>query len=208
LHIHGTADGTVLYQGDPPFYYSVDSIIQYWVQKNYCPTTPVVTQIPDIDTNDNSTVTKSYYGLCQDSSEVVLFTINGGEHTWPGSSINIGITNQDINASVEIWNFFKRHRLNSSTSTQINSELNLVQINLTIFPNPFSDIINVKTNTFMKCNIVVYNLLGEKVIEMHPNKSQKDNSGVINLPAGHLEKGVYFLRLETHNRSLVFKIIK
>jgi len=210
LHIHGTADSTILYQGDIQFNAPVDSLIQYWVQKNNCPLSPVVTQLPDIDSTDSCTVTKSYYGPCQDSTEVVLYTINNGGHTWPGTFPwpSFGNTNQDINASVEIWNFFKRHRLNRSTSTRIKNELNLDQINLTIFPNPFSDNINVKTNTLRECNIVVYNLLGEKVIEMHLNKSEKDNSGDFNLPAGHLGKGVYFLRIETHNSSSGFKIIK
>ncbi|MFY7780780.1 MAG: DUF1194 domain-containing protein, partial [Tagaea sp.] len=31
------------------------------------------------------------------------FRIVGGGHTWPGSPFIIGVTNQDIKASVEVW---------------------------------------------------------------------------------------------------------
>ena len=49
--------------------------------------------------------------------------IDGG-HTWPGSNFpnsNGGITNHDINASLEIWNFFSRYDIHGliNPSTEI-----------------------------------------------------------------------------------------
>ena len=41
-----------------------------------------------------------------------LFKVIGGGHTWPGSNFSIGVTNQDINASIEIWKFFSRYDIN------------------------------------------------------------------------------------------------
>ncbi|MDZ4844012.1 MAG: PHB depolymerase family esterase [Chitinophagales bacterium] len=104
MQIHGTDDPTVPYSGVP-------QTISSWVQKNNCPQTPVVTQLPDIDPNDSTTVTMTHYAPCDDSTEVILYTVNGGGHTWPDAFINIGVTTGDINASNIIWNFFKKYEL-------------------------------------------------------------------------------------------------
>jgi polyhydroxybutyrate depolymerase len=127
LQMHGTADPTV------PYSY-VPLTIDFWTGFDNCPATPVVTDLPDIDTTDNCTVTVSYYGLCDDSTEVILYTINGGEHTWPGALLSIGVTNQDINGSVEIWNFFKHYSLSGATGI---GERHLEQDKLAFYPNPF-----------------------------------------------------------------------
>jgi len=106
IDMHGTDDPTVPYSG-------VDTSISAWLAKNNCPQNPVVTNLPDINTNDSTTVTMSYYAPCDDSTEVVLYTINGGEHTWPDAFGTIGRTSRDINASSTIWNFFKKYQLHS-----------------------------------------------------------------------------------------------
>lgn len=109
LQIHGTADGTVPYSG-------VSSTISFWVGENNCPVSPVITNLPDINSTDASTVTKSYYGFCDDSTEVILYTVNNGGHTWPDAAINIGVTNRDFNANSEVWNFFKKYALENEES--------------------------------------------------------------------------------------------
>jgi hypothetical protein len=46
------------------------------------------------------------------SAEVLLYRIEGGGHNWPGGSpLAFGATNNDINASQDIWNFLSRHQL-------------------------------------------------------------------------------------------------
>jgi poly(3-hydroxybutyrate) depolymerase len=100
LHIHGTADTYVDYS-------SVAGTISGWVNRNGCPSTPVTTD-PYPPSNPNSVVKKDYYGLCQDSSEVILLTVEGGGHYWPG-------TGSDIIASEEIWAFFKKHPMPGTT---------------------------------------------------------------------------------------------
>ena len=100
LHIHGDADGVVSYSG-------VAATITGWVNRNDCPSSPVTTD-PYPASNPNSVVKKDYYGLGLDSSEVILLTVKGGGHTWPGSS-------DDIIASEEIWAFFKKHPMPGTT---------------------------------------------------------------------------------------------
>lgn len=105
MQIHGTADGTVGYSG-------VAASISSWRGKNGCSSTPTTTNLPDINTSDNSTVTVDHYGPCNNGSEVILYTVNNGGHTWPGSSIPLGpTTNQDFNASSTIWNFLRKYSM-------------------------------------------------------------------------------------------------
>ena len=46
----------------------------------------------------------------------ILYTISGKGHSWPGSSMPERITTKEINASIEMWHFFKQF----STSQQYN----------------------------------------------------------------------------------------
>ncbi|MBN1756702.1 MAG: hypothetical protein JW863_00195 [Chitinispirillaceae bacterium] len=100
LQIHGTADSTVPYSGVP-------ATISAWVKANGCPETPLVTS-PYPSTKAESKVVKEYYGPCNGSSEVVLLTVNGLGHNWPGGGYG---GSSDISASEEIWEFFKQHSL-------------------------------------------------------------------------------------------------
>jgi poly(3-hydroxybutyrate) depolymerase len=99
LQIHGTADSVVKYSG-------VAATMSGWVTRNGCPAT-AVTVDPYPATNANSVVKKDTWGPCRDSSEVVLLTVEGDGHTWPGAAW--GGATRDINASEEIWTFFKKH---------------------------------------------------------------------------------------------------
>ena len=109
MQVHGTNDATVPYSG-------VAATISSWVSKNGCPGTPATSNLPDINTSDNSTVTVDYYGPCNSASEVILYTINGGGHTWPDATINLPglVTNRDFNASSTIWNFFKKYSITAA----------------------------------------------------------------------------------------------
>jgi len=109
MQIHGTNDATVPYSG-------VATTISTWVSKDGCPGTPSTSNLPDINTSDNSTVTVDYYGPCNSASEVILYTINNGGHTWPDATINLPgvVTNRDFNASSTIWNFFKKYSITAA----------------------------------------------------------------------------------------------
>lgn len=57
------------------------------------------------------------YGPCRDDTEVILWTLEDGGHTWPGgraislARVELGPVNQDVNASELMWEFFQRHPL-------------------------------------------------------------------------------------------------
>jgi polyhydroxybutyrate depolymerase len=74
----------------------------------------MVTQLPDKDPADGTTVKEEAYSKGRNGSEVVLYAVEGGGHAWQGgpqylpASI-IGQTSRDFSASEVIWQFFKDH---------------------------------------------------------------------------------------------------
>jgi polyhydroxybutyrate depolymerase len=96
---------------------SVPKTVKYWVNHNQCSSSPTVSTGPDRDPVDGTRVRKESYNRCRESSEVVLFAVEGGGHTWPGGyqylpEWIVGRTSKDIDANGVIWNFFKNHELN------------------------------------------------------------------------------------------------
>ena len=115
LHIHGTEDAVVPINGGATGWHSVDETLSFWIDYNNCMEVDTIT-LPDIDPTDGCTVEKISYTNCTDNSNVIYYKVINGGHTWPGageSGLQLGNTNQDINASTEIWNFFKNYPENS-----------------------------------------------------------------------------------------------
>ena len=93
---------------------SVNESIEFWITRNKCSTIPVVTEEPDIDPKDGTRVTRKEYINNFDGTEVILYSVDGGGHTWPGGfqylpSFIVGKTSRDIDANQIIWSFFKKH---------------------------------------------------------------------------------------------------
>lgn len=199
MDFHGTTDPIVNYNGAAG-YISADSTIKWWRAKDACPLTPVVTNIPDINTTDGCTATKYYYGLGNDSSEIIFFKITNGGHTWPGGIPipSFGNTNQDIKASGEIWNFFKKHSL-KCVANAVN-ESSVIGHKLLVYPNPTTGEFTVSGLQF-PVRVSIYNVIGEKVYEFSKEKN------VIHLPLG-LGNGIYFLKAETEKGTSFVKLLK
>jgi polyhydroxybutyrate depolymerase len=55
------------------------------------------------------------YAGCSDQGDVVFYTLKSGGHTWPGGEPLpewlLGHTNQNIDATREMWAFFRAHPL-------------------------------------------------------------------------------------------------
>ncbi len=112
LLMHGAADPIVPFDGLFNLIPPAPLIPTLLANVNYCSNDSVVTELPDIVPGDSSTVTKIEYVNCYENKEVLFYRINNGGHTWPGSTPlpdSLGNENLDINASSEIWNFFKRN---------------------------------------------------------------------------------------------------
>jgi polyhydroxybutyrate depolymerase len=95
---------------------SAQESVKFWVNNDNCSITPVIAYEPDKDPQDGTRIRKESYLNGNNGTEVVLYVIEGGGHTWPvgyqylGERI-IGKTSTDINANEVIWDFFEKHSL-------------------------------------------------------------------------------------------------
>ncbi|MBL6873749.1 MAG: hypothetical protein ISR00_07405 [Flavobacteriales bacterium] len=107
LTINGTDDGIHPYNDPNGWYFPVTSIDSFWVTTNNTDITPIVTQVPDINPNDGSTVERYSWQNGNGCVSVEELKIINGGHDWPSPLSNWG--NQDINASAEVWNFVSKY---------------------------------------------------------------------------------------------------
>lgn len=197
LEIHGTADDVVPYDGQVNLAVSVETVITYWAGNNGCSGSFIEEDLPNTNTFDGSTVTRFIYTECNADRETWLYRINGGGHTWPGAFITIGITNQDINASEEIWHFFDRYTLNGLTNST--DEVTDV-IDLKLFPNPASQQITIESESQIE-SILFYDLMGKQVLTI---ASLRGNT----IDISELPKGIYFLEVYSSEGKAVKKVVK
>ena len=115
MQIHGTTDLVVLYEGNEFLEtLPIEDVVSYWVNFNQCDPEPVLSNVPDINILDLSQVEHYLYDNGLNDSSVEFYKIINGGHTWPGALIPLtgNNTNQDINASEKIWEFFQKYNLN------------------------------------------------------------------------------------------------
>jgi len=123
IHFHGIMDEWAPYYGGSPpssffktdFKQPVPETIQSWISYNECPSEPS-------DTYRIGNATCVRYGPGLNNTEVVLWTLEDGGHTWPGGEkvkseedylgVGTGPINQDISAMELIWEFFEQHLMN------------------------------------------------------------------------------------------------
>ena len=114
LMIHGTEDRGVPWEGDSD-YVSVPDGVTFWVNQNSCNQTATHSNVPD-SKDDGTKVEYDKYSGCLENSNVILYTIIGGGHSWPSGSQMVqlwglnGNISQDIDASRVIWDFFEQQR--------------------------------------------------------------------------------------------------
>lgn len=120
MMIHGTADGIVPYTGGIQNL-AVPAVIDFWVAHNACAPLPIVTQVPNVISWDLCTAEREDHVNGDLGSAVALIRVVGGGHTWPGSAIPLGVTNQDFMASQAIWEFFEGHDLNGALAVTTSS---------------------------------------------------------------------------------------
>ncbi|MEP7055279.1 MAG: PHB depolymerase family esterase [Actinomycetota bacterium] len=109
MAFRGTADEIVPYAGGRvaccgnPVVHSTKADIASWAKHNGCRPVPALSRRGQVET--------STYAGCAGGADVVLHTVIGGGHTWPGAIglPGLGVTTRDIDASESIWDFFAAH---------------------------------------------------------------------------------------------------
>lgn len=197
MQIHGTADPTVAYNGDQ-YFLSVDSVINYWVDHNNCSSTPVITAIANTSISDGCTAEKYEFLNGDNGSEVVHYKITDGAHTWPGAAFTIAVTNQDFDASIEIWKFFSRYEKSSLVSVEHITKNNWIKLNS---KNPTDGKLSFMIDK-ENVELFVYDIEGKLIFSQNYNDQE-----VISL--SNYNNGVYLFHFRAENEHVSsFKIIK
>jgi len=115
IAFHGTADRAVPYNGGtswvaPDSFPNVLTWTRNWARRNRCAANPSDAAVAE-------DVTRRAYTDCARNADVVLYTIHGGGHTWPGGKPLpewfVGTTSRSIDATSRMWEFFQQHPLQS-----------------------------------------------------------------------------------------------
>jgi polyhydroxybutyrate depolymerase len=113
IAFHGTADPEIPYNGgsswiSPRPFPSTPQWTANWARRNGCGANPAESTV-------TADVTRRTYTSCAGDAAVVLYTIQGGGHTWPGGTPLpewfVGRTARSINATGLMWSFFSEHPL-------------------------------------------------------------------------------------------------
>ena len=113
VSFHGTADPVVPYRGGktwvaPRAFPDQLAWTANWARRNRCAPDPVDATVSD-------TVTSRTYIGCADGATVLLYTIHGGGHDWPGGpplpGWLSGPVSRGIDATSAMWEFFRGRRL-------------------------------------------------------------------------------------------------
>ena len=114
IAFHGTADRFTPYHGGTTWvapghaFPSIPAFTARWARRNQCGAEPVESAVA-------ADVSRLEYRGCADDADVVLYTIHGGGHTWPGGGPLpewfAGSTSRSVDASRQAWAFFQAHPL-------------------------------------------------------------------------------------------------
>src|SRR5581483_3492879 len=120
MYIHGKDDPIVPIEGGPigprPSHgraVSLERAAQLWRDWNRTAPNAAVTELRD-KAHDGTTAQRQVYGGGAQRTEVVVYTVNGGGHTWPGASprlpaLIVGKASRNLDATKVIWEFFQKH---------------------------------------------------------------------------------------------------
>jgi polyhydroxybutyrate depolymerase len=123
LVMHGTEDPLVPYKGGEitlPWgskrgaIIDTESAVRMWARHDAARSDAVAETLPDADSADGCRIVRLTHAAGRDATEVVLYRIEGGGHTWPGGrqylpARIVGRVCRDVSASEVIWRFFKDH---------------------------------------------------------------------------------------------------
>lgn len=117
--VQGTADPLVSISGGevrggaPGAILSLAAAADEWIRLDRCAPAARTELLPDT-ARDRTTIERADYRACSVGSEVVVYTVRGGGHAWPGGiqylpvSV-VGRASRNMDASEVMWEFFSRH---------------------------------------------------------------------------------------------------
>lgn len=178
ISFHSKVDAAVPYQGgigqgpSGTDFTSQDSTLRIWTAKNECATRDTVV-------NGGSTgFTQIRIHNCRCSVEVHHFATTDGGHSWPGGNPNNNPVSTQIDATAQMWSFFKNLSLECDDVSGTASE------GIHVYPNPSRGLFQVR---FAGSNISyqVFNSLGQRL---------KNGVTTRYIDLSAFPSGIYFIR--------------
>jgi len=176
LHIHGTNDPVVGYDGNSQYFgydlgLSVDEILDYWKNANLCMDEPMIDTFPDLHNDGLRFVRYSYTG----DAELQHIKVIGGNHTWYHSA-----DQYDISYLTEIHRFFTE-----SSGGNI-GVYEAEDGGLRLWPNPMKGQCSIEVEN--DTNVELFDLQG-RLLATYPFKK-----GVNQIDISSLSDGLYFIK--------------
>ena len=175
LHIHGTADPVVGYNGNSQYFggnlgLSVEAILNYWKNANHCLDEPVIDTFPDLHNDGLRFVRYTYAG----EAELQHIKVIGGNHTWYHNE-----NQYDIGYFNEIHRFF-------TTSSGNVGMVEPERAGLRVWPNPTTGQVTLEVDA--DSSVEVYDLLGRVMATYSLRK------GVNHIDLSGFSEGMYFFK--------------
>ena len=186
LHIHGTADNVVGWNGGSSYLgtigISVDSVVSFWTGWNNCESTPVVDTLPDRVNDGLRFIRYTYRG----DVEFQLLKVVGGTHNWYLDS-----STHDIDYFDEIHKFF----LGDVSTLGFNVPENTTP-QIDIWPNPTAGLLYVQMAEPMR--LTMYDSMGRAVLQ------DDYDAGTTRIDMRNLPRGLYVV---VDNKGILHKVL-
>jgi polyhydroxybutyrate depolymerase len=118
MFMHGRKDPLVHIDGGPVLRdrgvaTSLAQAQEFWRKWDGTSSSPLVKEFPDL-AHDGTSIRREVYGGGKQGTEVVVYVVEGGGHTWPGGpqylpAFLVGKASHNLDATETIWEFFKKH---------------------------------------------------------------------------------------------------
>lgn len=160
--------------------------------------------LPDIPVND---IVQADNGRLYVATDIGVFGSANGGTSWEAISSgmpNVVVTDMHIHEpSGYLYAATYGRSIYKIDLSQIvlGTDSELLNAELTIFPNPASDVVTISTSKNLEGQISIYNELGRLVLSEEISGTQKTLS-VSNLPTG-----LYFVSVSSENRKITKKLI-
>lgn len=125
--IMGTEDPIVPFEGIESFFMSAEATAAFWVEINGITSEPQVKYLDPIKDDDPTRIKRTAWTEGLDDTAVILYTVEGGGHTWPGGHQYfpeefIGLTSQQLDGSAAIWKDFVEYGYQTSEEPHVEYE--------------------------------------------------------------------------------------
>ena len=119
MMVHSKADDVVLWEGNTDKWYgqpghlSVPETVAFWVSRNRADDDPRTRSLTDAWSHDGMAITETHYVGGTAGADVVLHTLDGVGHRWPGGAFDTSGDGkhqaQAYDATKAIWRFFEKY---------------------------------------------------------------------------------------------------